>query len=406
MLDGAAIRLDADGGAAADGAALDVTLALSDLSRLAPTLAGSTNAGLRIEGPLTAPRVSGRVTTENVRLEGRVLSPFTADLDVTPTAAGAVSGTVRLAGALDGAPIDVDAEIARGEDGALSLKILRGALASATLSGALQAAADGALAGNLDVNVRDLGPLAALGGVNGASGTLTATVSLGAEGGVPVANVNVTSPNLSAAGAAVGTLALTAKIREPMTAPALDARLTLARASTSGVAARDVTLTTTGPLTALGFTLKGVVNEIALDGRGEVALAETTRLRLDALSARRGRAVATLPRPATVTVDGGRTTVDLAVDAAGGSLTVAGTVAERLDLRVATRNVGFQILDLVAPDAGVAGTLTATATVSGTPAKPEVTYDASASGITLAAARDLPALALAVNGRFDAPAPA
>ena len=93
--------------------------------------------------------------------------------------------------------------------------------------------------------------------------------------------------------------------------------------------------------------------------------------------------------PATVRIDGGVTSVsgvNLAVG--GGTVTVNGTVGADIDLRVAMNGVAAAFLERFSPGLGASGTISGSATVTGTPAAPRVAWRIDWAGFNVAAAAE------------------
>jgi translocation and assembly module TamB len=100
---------------------------------------------------------------------------------------------------------------------------------------------------------------------------------------------------------------------------------------------------------------------------------------------------------------GGATEIDARTTIGGGAVRVTGSVGEALDLAATVTNLPLSLANAVSPGLGASGTLSATATVAGTPAAPVVIFDATGNALSVAALRSagIGALALSADGRFE-----
>ena len=111
--------------------------------------------------------------------------------------------------------------------------------------------------------------------------------------------------------------------------------------------------------------------------------------------------------PATVRMSGGVTQIsDVNLSVGGGTVTVNGTVGTDIDLKVAVNGVAAAFLERFSPGLGAAGTISGSATVTGTPAAPRVAWRIDWAGFNVAAAKDagLPPMTLAASGAASATA--
>jgi translocation and assembly module TamB len=110
-----------------------------------------------------------------------------------------------------------------------------------------------------------------------------------------------------------------------------------------------------------------------------------------------------LERPGRIIVADGETRIDpIRLALAEGTLEVEGRYAQTVDLMVRADAVPLSLADPLAPDLGLRGTLTGSATASGSPDAPRVDFDASVAGLSTNAIRDtgLPPFNLAATGNM------
>jgi translocation and assembly module TamB len=356
---------------------LDATLraTLSDLGALAPGLSGAPVVDVVASGPATDPSLTGRVTLERLEGAGPLLTDARLNLTAGTLAtgpAGVIDGTASLGGlplalsvpfALDGAFATLDLW-----DGWLTLGRTRLDLtAQVDLASTLTA-------GQLTLTAPRLAELSALGAPD-LSGSLTAEVALTPTEGRQDATLSVKAPGLSLAGMALGSPTITARARDLVGKPGLEAAVRSAGGDLGAVQWSSLALDARGGLADLGvsFDMNGAWEggplTASLGARVNAEAGPTVRL--ERLGLETGGKALSLVQPATLslargavvdhldlTLDGGR--IGLSGGLEGGALKARGTV-EALPLSLVT---------LVAPDSDLSGRLDATLTLSGPPTQP------------------------------------
>jgi translocation and assembly module TamB len=168
VLAGRAGRLSASGKATrtSSGAFDDIdgrwSVDLAELAALSPALAGTLRASGRLGGREGSLAADADIDTQ-VSIRGSTPGRVSAKIE-SRGLPGAPSGTIRVSGALDGAPVVLDAEVAREERGRIRADIRRGDWKSVHLHGDLSSAAAAARA-QLELHVADLGDFDRLLGV-------------------------------------------------------------------------------------------------------------------------------------------------------------------------------------------------------------------------------------------------
>jgi translocation and assembly module TamB len=170
LLEGRAGRASLSGKATqtASGALVDLDgrwrLDVVDLAALSPVLAGTLRASGRVGGRTDALALDADVDT-HVSIRGSAPGRVSAEIHGTGLP-HAPSGTIRVKGLLDAAPVVLDAEVTRDSRGAIHAEIRHGDWKSTHLSGNLQS--DNVAAGArtlLELHVADLGDFDRLLGV-------------------------------------------------------------------------------------------------------------------------------------------------------------------------------------------------------------------------------------------------
>ena len=400
---GGVITADGKGALGAANDTLTLDLAVTDLARITPTLAGAARLTATATGDALAPNVAFRLAGDGLVAAGNRLDGFTATGDLDLTKAGAQSGTVTLAGSSQGRPIAGTIRFGRDANGE-RLDIERLAFVGLTASGALARGTDGAPTGRLNVVATDLAPAAALAGL-AASGGLEANIELPAGRQGP-ARVTVASRRLAVAGNTASNLAVNGTVAGLPAAPRLDLTATAGEVVAGGAAISNLRATATGALDDANVTADARVNGLAVstaarvrrggDGAIDVALSRA--------SASGNGAEIALSRPATVRVDGsGGVRLDAALAArGGGTVTVTGTASARaLALQARLQQVPLALARLAAADLPVSGTVSGTATINGSPAAPRGNYDLTFAGLASPQAAGLPPASAQLRGAVE-----
>ena len=362
---------------------------LPDLAVVVPSLAGALRfdgevSGAPVDLALTG-RMTGQITTAGVGpacpAGGCAL---TAAVSLTGLP-GAPRGRVTADGALLGAPLSLALRLAPDANGTARLEIARASWRSLRASGAVRMA--GALPlGHLVLHIGSLADFAPLLGRPlglPLAGSLEATLRSTRERTELIA----TAQGLRAGTSALAAARLTATVVAPATAPSLTADLRL-----DGLAAAGVTgsarLSATGPLRRPDLRLAAAVTRSAagrltLRAAGQATLAPPA-LRLTALDAQaRGLALRILA-PLRLTLAGGEVTLDrLDADLAGGRLVAAGRIGRTLALRARLTGLPVAVVDGFAPGLRAAGTMSASADLTGPVTAPSGQVQVLAEGLRL-----------------------
>jgi translocation and assembly module TamB len=367
--------LTAQGTATVDAETLEATLtgAYQEVARLAEEAAGIVAFSLNARGPIVAPQVALEVTSDSIRAAGREITDLalnasgTVDLD---NPAGEVSLTGKVGGeALSGsATLSTTEGVSRVQDLLLSLGENR-------ISGALTLDDAFVPEGRVDIAVPQIGPLAALAGET-VQGSVDGSIDFRRRNGVPEMAVDATIPSLTRGDLSARDVSVDATIRDYLGNATVSGRIQAASVTTGGttVASVDVTLTRDGAWT--GFDGKATVNAIPVEAAGR-ALMENgdVTVELASGSAALQGVTATLARPTTIAVKGGEVTLDdLALNAAGGSVTVSGTAGQSLALDAQISGLPASALNAFSAGLGASGTISGRARISGSASDPQVGF--------------------------------
>ena len=385
-LEGRSVRLQANGGMT--GGRLDVTttVALSDLHDLAATLAGNAELHAHAQGPTDnlalQADLAGDLATSGVP-RGHVTANVAArGLPSAPT------GTVAVAGELDGAPVALAAGVARTAQGDTSVTINRSDWKSAHAQGALTLAHGATLPlGHVELRMTQLGDLRRLTG-QALTGSVQALIDLTERDGHTTAAASVRADRAGLAGtASVARAVLDARVLDPTGDMRVDANLAADGVQASGVAGGSAKVAVAGPQSALAIQLRANASDLA--GAAAAATANAVldlpgrTVAVSALTANARGQTLRLLAPARVNF-GDTVAVDrLRIGLGRAVLDVAGRLSPTLDVTADLRNVTADLARAASPSLQADGVLNAQARLTGTPAKPAGTVRLAATGLHL-----------------------
>lgn len=377
-VDGRTVQLALTGGQVAGKLTGTIKAALSDLSVVAPTLVGDVATTVDLSGTQTDLAMNAHAQG-NLGAPGVPRGPVTVDI-AAKGLPSAPSGTVKAAGSLAGAPLELAVDAQRGADGAVKATIERADWRSLHAEGALQLAPGAALPlGHVQLRMSQLGDLRPFVG-QALAGAINATLDL-----VPdEIRLQADATGAGIPGSRIGSAKINARVRDP-----LGARVVTANAEMAGIDAAGVTgsakLEVNGPQTALAIrtdaalTLSGTPAQI----NGAALLdVPAQSLRLNVLQVVAKGQTARLLAPATVRF-GGPVAVDrLRVGLQSAVLDVAGQLSPRLDATVTVR-APANIAEIALPELKLAGTVAVDAKLTGTPALPGGTVKLTVAGLQM-----------------------
>lgn len=374
-IDSDGISATVNGRLATDVANLTAALTLDDLARLDPRLAGGAEAKAAFSGTIDALGVTATLRVPNGMAEGRPLRDITVDItaaDIT----GDISGNFVLAGEIGGKPARGTAALRTQPDGTRQLSSLDLAIGSVTARGDLALGTAGLATGRLAIVAGDLADIAAL-TLTDMAGALNADITLSVAQGRQNADIRASAQQLRAFDQSVGAADINGRVLDLRGVPMLDGTATLRAVSVAGVVVETATLQATGNASGTDLTVEALAQGTNLRAGGRLEpRPDGARLRLDRLIATRPGLNATLSAPTTFTLIGNSVAIDrFALAAGGGTATVSGNVGERLDLSVDLRALPLSLLNIVAPDLNLSGTLAGTARLGGTASAPTGPFD-------------------------------
>ncbi len=351
-----------------------ITGALADLALVAPQARGAVNFSLEAEGPLSAPRLSARLTGERIEAAGRPIE----GLEFTATGVADIESPeaqVSLAGTVGGLPLRGDGVLST-EGGNRRVEGLVLTLGENRVAGDLVLDEAFLPTGTLELSIPDVGPLAAL-ALDEASGAVVGTVDFTVTDGRPRVAVDARIAEFRRGDLSGRGVVIDADVNDYIANPTVSGRVQAQeiRSGETTVRGIDLNLSREGPWTR--FDGGATVADIPARAAGRVQVADgVTRVELDSASATVQGIAASLARPSAIVIRDGTTTLDrLALGIGGGTVEVTGTVAEALALDVRLSGVPAATANSFAPGLAAEGAISGTARVRGSTAAPDATFD-------------------------------
>ncbi|MDK1478570.1 translocation/assembly module TamB domain-containing protein, partial [Sinorhizobium sp. 6-117] len=379
--------IDARGTAAlAEGAlTADIEGTLPNLGKLLADAQGTAAFSADISGPLNELGVKAEMTSSGATLAGRTLQDLRINADATATPNNP-QAKLTATGSLGGQAINARADVV-SENGRTSIPMLEATIGDNRLTGALNLTPDFKPDGTIDFNLPDLGLLAAMAGQT-ASGDLA--------GSATVRTVNgVTSIALKASGGSISRNALT------IARPTADISIAdIARLAIRGNIGAESLGQGENRLSGLnlafeqqagrtGFSIDAAYDGAPVAATGDlVSNAGRTEIRLASFSATPRKVPLQLAAPTTIAIENGIVRLgDLTILASDGTIVVAGTAGEQLDISAQINALPATLINTFAPTLGAEGAIGGTVDVSGAAAAPVVGYELVWTGASIASVR-------------------
>jgi translocation and assembly module TamB len=377
--------LSASGTASAQGSDIqaDIKGRLGDVSTLSSLagvpLAGGVDFALTASGARWAPDFSVSADSASLTASGRTVK------DIKLTASGKAdvaspAADVSLTGSVDGRLLDIRAALATS-NGKRSIKGLSLSLGDNKVSGDL--ALDDKLLplGTLTLAAPDIGPLASLGGQT-AAGDIGGAIAFAKDGEIPTVTINAASASISRGEVVAKAITVNALIANYPKSPAISGTIK-ADSVTSGttvISGIGVDLKRDGDWT--NFTGGATIAGIPAKAAGRVKIADgTTSVEVASGEATVRGIKAAIAGPSTLSIANGVTSIErLVVDLGGGSVTLSGTTGQTLNLAATFSALPAALANDFSPGLDAVGMLDGTAQVTGSPANPDVGFNAKLTG--------------------------
>lgn len=378
---------------------------IADLSLLALESDGAAEFNAKISGSLDRPAVDATVLVAEGRILDQPVTGASVRAEGAPTEGGGWNGALTLAGNFAGHPLAGTARAELADTGGLSFPEVNLEVGENRITGAIERTPAGLLSGSLDVAAPNLRSLAAVMLVE-ATGAADGRIVFTPDGDRQSISASLNGRDIAMPSIAAARVDADVRIDNAFAIPVIEgsAEATGLTIGTIRLDTASITASLVDGATQFEASARGP--DLDLSGSGSLAdVAGAEVIRLTRLAGTAYGFPVNIASSATVRIDGGVTSisgVNLAVG--GGTVTVDGTVGADIDLRIATNGVAAAFLERFSPGLGAAGTISGSATVTGTPAAPRVAWRIDWAGFNVAAAAKagLPSMTLAASGAASA----
>ncbi|MEX0953961.1 MAG: translocation/assembly module TamB domain-containing protein [Rhizobiaceae bacterium] len=376
----------------------DINGTLTDLSRLSAVAEGGAAFSLQASGDIAKPQVNVTVSSDRLTVAGRELTGLSLDASVTADRA-APAGDITLTGQIGSDQLEGKATLATN-DGRREIGDLGLSLGENQLSGALTLDDAFVPEGTVQFDFPEIGPLAALVLVD-VSGAANGTIRFVRDGGTPRLSIEGTVPRFAMETLSANGVSVSASADNYIEAPVVSGTVRADRVAASGADIRDaqVNLSRDGAWTAFDGSATANGTPASAAGRVKVEDGDVTLELAKAGATYRGLNAA-LAAPTIVTVTDGTARLDgLAVNAAGGNVTISGTAGSSLNLTARISSFPASAVTAFAPGLGAEGTVSGNVNIDGTVSSPQVAYDLNWTGGGTAQTRSAGLGAMSVSSR-------
>ena len=383
------------------GGALDLGFELPRLAAFRADVGGHVSAAANITFGGADTGLKLRVDTRDLSYQGIVAERLALDTAVTAAASGAVSGTLKAAGTVQGQPLTLAGRFAHEAAGGLSVPSLQGRWSNAVLDITDLAVGEEHTTGRARLDIAELKEVAALAEA-GMRGKLRAEVT--ADPGAPAGrlDIKVIGSDLVAGGLAARTFDLSGHVDDPAGVAATDLNLAATGLGNAG-GLSTLRATAKGDRTAIDVTAHASGAELVGDLVAKVELTgEQIKVALSKLTGRWRDIPVALNTPTKATVAGQRIVVDpTSLRVGRGRVALRGALDPvASDMAIELAGLPLAMIETVAPGAGLEGMLQAKLRATGPMAAPRIEANYTATGLRLRRpdAALLPALSLQGTG--------
>lgn len=373
-----------------------LTAALPDLSRLDSRATGALVLSASANGALARPEFTLKVDGTDLVLEGKPVEglSLTASGVADPDAPRA---DVELAGSYRGKPITGKATL-KNENGRNLISPLRIDIEGNHLEGALELDAAFRPLGSIKLDFPDIAAVSAL-VLSPVGGLASGTLDFSVDGEKPLLSVDLDVARLSGEGFAVSDARIEAKITDYLASAEVAGSAGVKRIDAGKTAISNIVANFTQDAGWTRFDGGAQADGSPVSVKGRVRVADgKTELELETAKVSYQGVPVSLNAPARVSVVNGVAEIgQLSLSPGGGSVDISGSAGKQLDLAIKMSGVPLSVVNKFAPGAGLAGTISGNAKVSGTASAPVVKYDLAAAGFQAAAMSSVTRQTLAIS---------
>lgn len=366
-------------------------------------LTGTGNLEAHLTGALAHPDLTASLNIANASALGRPIPQLvlaTTIQDLT----GAAQGKLTLDGQVDRRPARGGFSFAKLPEGGWRLAETDLSIGSVSLKGAADLDAQSLANGHLVLSATNLDDLSAL-ALQKLGGKLNADLTLDSAGGAQGVTIIAKGSGISSTVAKAATLEANLRIADLYRRPTLDGTAAFDQVTAGAETIPKLRLTAKANQGTSDIMLAASARGFDVQGRGRLITGED-KLRFDLASftTRQGATNIALAAPTSLTLlEKGVALKNLVLNANGGRVSLDGTLGANLDANIVAKALPLALVDLVAPNTGLSGTLDAEARLTGSPAQPTGDWRAHISNLVAPQTRQngLPPIDIAANGRLN-----
>lgn len=374
---------------------------LGNVAPLTGQASGAIAFSASASGNLAAPDLDVAVTSKRLTVADRVIE----DLAFNATGKADLAkpeANVTLRGTVSGEALNGRAVVAT-TDSSRALRDLELSLGKNRISGSLALDENFVPSGSIDIDVPDIGPLAAL-ALEEVEGSVRGNVVFDRQNGAPRARVALNSDSIRRGDLSLRQADIQAVVTDLFAAPGVSGHVRVGelRSGTTIVSDTDLELAQDGTWTR--FNGGATVSDMPVKASGRVQVAGgTTTVELATAEATVQGVKTALSRPTAVRIADGTAHLDrLALNLGGGTATVTGTAGASMDLTVQLSSIPASLANAFASGLGAEGPISGDVAVTGTGANPNVRFNLNWTGAQTSQTRSagVGALTIRSNGTY------
>ena len=404
-LDNRQMQANITGSLASETANLTMQTSIRDINVLDENSTGRTDLTIDVTGENRPFDIKAALGIASGRLAGQEVENIALVFDGTSDS-DEISGNLSSSGLLAGQAFSVLGKI-DSTDQKISLQDFSSQIGKTAIEGFFVRQHSGLMQSALDIKSSDISSIAAL-VLTEASGAVNGSMTMKPEAdGTQSAKFSFTASRAVFGEYKVAGANIRGVANDLLSQPKIDASINATGVQASGIEARTFTasIANQGTRTTFEAVSELAANLTRISTRGEVnqGAAETTVL-LKTLDVDSNLTDARLQAPSSIVFHDETIRFDgLAFSIGKGAVKLSGTAGDRLNISASISAVPLSILNSFRSDLGAGGDLDGSATITGTPDRPVVSFRMKGRSVTLEQIRSagIGALAVSADGTYS-----
>lgn len=369
--------------------ASDLNIALSDLSLADPQLAGMVDIGIQTSGSVEGLNIAANARSDQILLGGTPLDNLSVAAEGVADRA-APSADIKGSADLNGQTVSIDVDLT-SKDGAANLDPVAVRLAGNSITGALKVSSLESpletLSGELKIAAPDLASISPL-VLTDLGGSVDGTLTANPDSGKLL--LNLSGADIDLPSLRLGTLQLNADLAHPFDPKNLTARLHLSDLMTSATPVRSARITAAPQDGGTDLSANVILEDSTDDGLTLSAhisqpSPDSYMLAVRQLALSYQGVASQLTQPATIRYAAGTADISpLKLSLGKGSVSISGSAGEKLGLRADLDAVPISLANAFVPGLALGGTLSGTASATGSSSSPDAAWSITGAGLTAA----------------------